>query len=146
MKTFPSLSPRAQGFTLIEVMVTCAIVALVTVIALPIYQGSVQKARRSDAKNALLDLAAREERYFATNNTYTATATSLGYSAAFPIAVTNGGVASYTLNVTAATTSTFTAVATRGTPQANDACGDYQLTDQGTQSNVNYTSLTPPCW
>ncbi len=138
---------RAIGFTLIELMVAVAMVGVLAMIALPQYNVSVAKSRRVDAKNALLDLAAREERYYATNNAYTATASNLGYSGSFPVAISTGGPTTYTLTVsTSNSNANFTAQALRGSVQTSDACGDYQITDQGIQSNLNYTSLTPPCW
>ncbi len=71
------------GFSLIELMVTVAVVAILASIALPAYMSSVRKSRRTEAKTALLDLAGREERYYNTNNsTYTALANNLGYGTA----------------------------------------------------------------
>src|SRR5579859_5641138 len=69
------------GFTLIELMVTVLVATILLSIAIPAYQTQIRKARRTDARNALLDLAAREERYFSTANTYSQTASDLGYAA-----------------------------------------------------------------
>lgn len=60
-----------QGFTLIELMVTVAIVGILAAIAYPSYKNSVTKSRRAEGKSLLLDAAAREERYFAQYNKYT---------------------------------------------------------------------------
>ena len=59
-----------HGFTLIELMVTVAIVAILSAIAYPAYTEYILKSRRTDAKNALLDLAARQERFYSLNNKY----------------------------------------------------------------------------
>lgn len=61
-----------RGFTLIELMVTVAIIAILAAIAYPSYRQYVLKSRRSDAKVALLQAAALEEKYFTQCNTYTA--------------------------------------------------------------------------
>ncbi|MFI3186333.1 MAG: prepilin-type N-terminal cleavage/methylation domain-containing protein, partial [Methylococcaceae bacterium] len=52
------------GFTLIELMVTVAIVGILAAIAYPSYQDSVRKSRRADASGALLGLANAMERHF----------------------------------------------------------------------------------
>ncbi len=148
MNPLPNRPRRAfAGFTLMELLAALAVVGVLAGIAIPTYTQQIQKTRRSDAKNALLDLAAREERYYATNNVYTATASALGYGTAFPVAVSTWGVTSYSLSVTvAASPPTFTALASRTGAQTSDACGDFQLTDQGTQSNLNTTNAPPTCW
>jgi type IV pilus assembly protein PilE len=61
---------REKGFTLIEIMIVVAIIAILAGIALPSYLSSVQKTRRTDAKEALTRTAALEERFFFTNNRY----------------------------------------------------------------------------
>ena len=51
-----------SGFTLIELMVVVTVVALLAMIALPSYQNSVRKSRRTDARIALIELAQTLER------------------------------------------------------------------------------------
>ena len=63
---------QQRGFTLMEVMVTVAIVGILAAIAFPSYQDSVRKSRRTDAKNALTQAVANMERYYNQNNTYAA--------------------------------------------------------------------------
>ncbi len=62
---------QAPGFTLIELMIVVAIVSILAMIAVPSYQNSMSQARRSDGQATLMDVMAREERYFTENNTYT---------------------------------------------------------------------------
>jgi type IV pilus assembly protein PilE len=73
---------HSSGFTLIELMVVIAIVAIIAAVAIPTYQAQIRESRRVDAKTAVLDLAAREEKYFSLNNSYTASPANLGYAAA----------------------------------------------------------------
>jgi len=61
---------RTGGFTLIELMIVVAIIAIVAAVALPSYFGSVRKSRRADAINLMSQVAQAEERWRANNATY----------------------------------------------------------------------------
>src|ERR1700688_3873454 len=78
---------RSVGFTLIELMVTVAIVSILATVAVTSYSSQVLKSRRTEAKSALLDLAGREERLFSTTNAYSNLEAFLGYAAAGSAAV-----------------------------------------------------------
>src|SRR5258708_33944626 len=79
-KPLQSRKHASLGFTLIELMVTVAIVSILATIAVTSYSSQVQKSRRTEAKSALLDLAGREERLFSTTNTYSNDEAFLGYA------------------------------------------------------------------
>ena len=68
---------RARGFTLVELMIVVAIIALIATIGFPTYRDSVQKSKRAEAKSRLLQIAQLQERYFTQNNTYTTSLTTL---------------------------------------------------------------------
>ncbi|MCZ2495953.1 prepilin-type N-terminal cleavage/methylation domain-containing protein [Xylophilus sp. Kf1] len=61
---------RPRGFTLIELMITVAIVAILASIAYPSYQQSVLKGRRAQARAAIVELMQQQERYMTQNNRY----------------------------------------------------------------------------
>ena len=63
---------RTQGgFTLIEIMITVVIVAILSAIAVPSYRSYVLRANRTVAKTALVDASSRLESYFIVHKKYT---------------------------------------------------------------------------
>lgn len=71
-------TPRSTGFTLLEIMIAVAIVAILTAIALPIYTNNVVRANRAAAERFMLDIANREEQWMLDQRAYTATLGSGG--------------------------------------------------------------------
>jgi type IV pilus assembly protein PilE len=63
-------SEKARGFTLMELMITVAIVGILTSIALPFYGDYVTRSRLIDGTVKLGDFKARMDKYFADNRTY----------------------------------------------------------------------------
>jgi type IV pilus assembly protein PilE len=149
----PSRKRRSLGFTLIEQMVTVAIVSILATIAVTTYTSQIQKSRRTEAKTALLDLAGREERLFSTTNAYSGDELFLGY-ATVSTAMTNMpfGNRYYTLTAVATNnppnppTYTLTASPVAGQSQANDTtCGSFSVNQLG-QETVTGTGTAASCW
>jgi len=139
-----------QGFTIIELMIAVAIVAILLKIALPSYMNQIQQSRRASAKTALLDLASREARYYSTNNAYSSSLTTLGYTGAGTatgsIAIPSTSTHYYDLTVTTNTgNTTFTGTAAPVSPQNSDACGTYTLDNYGNQTPTG-SGLGVNCW
>lgn len=63
----------ASGFTLIELMMVIAVVAVLAAIAIPAYNDQVTKARRADAKTSIMELVSRQERFYTQYLSYTST-------------------------------------------------------------------------
>jgi len=144
----------SAGFTLVELMVVVVITAILASIAVPAYQSSVRKSRRTEAKTAIMDLAAREERYFATQNIYTTSPSALAYgSGAWPISTgTYYAISSVTSSAPTATTpGTYVLQVTpvAGSPQLQDLpCQTFQVDQTGKQSSMdnNNNDSSTTCW
>ena len=141
---------RSVGFTLIELMVTVAIVSILATIAVTSYSSPVLKSRRTEAKSALLDLAGREERLFSTTNAYTNLEASLGYAAAGAATVmTSMPFGNNYYQLTAALpggASTYLLTATPVGNQANDTqCGSFSINQLG-QQTITGTATAASCW
>jgi type IV pilus assembly protein PilE len=140
---------KHSGFTLIELMITVAVIAILAAIAYPSYQDQVRKARRSDAISTLGDAAQRLERCFSQYYAYNNNACAL---------VTSGAVAAYaspegyyTISSTAMTANTFTlqAVPTTLHGQNGDtSCAQLTITQTGTTAAIDSSSADTSdlCW
>jgi len=140
------MKERARGFTLIELMITLLIVAILAGIAVPSYRNYVLRSHRVEATAALLRVAAAQEKFYLQNNTYTndvGTANGLRFSTeAGPVDnfLTENGW--YTITVTAADNEGFALTADAEGDQVNDS----DCTSFGLESSGKKTASTDKCW
>ena len=64
---------RTQGFTLIELMITVAVIAIIAAIAVPNYTDYVTRSKFSEAQGQLADLRVKMEQYYMDNRRYSTT-------------------------------------------------------------------------
>lgn len=147
--SFPTSSrfPRrpAAGFTLIELMITVAIIAILASVAYPSYRDHVAKGRRAEAKALATEAAQYMERFFAENYRYdqnskgTAVTDSALFAGRFSQSPKTGGAA-YTFSLTNLAQQTYTIEATRAGSMAGDKCGDLTIAHTGVVSAKNFAS------
>jgi type IV pilus assembly protein PilE len=70
MSNFSSLQHKNHGFTLIELMIAVAVVAILASITLPSLEGHVHRARRSDVLASMVQIQAAQERFRSNNASY----------------------------------------------------------------------------
>lgn len=125
------------GFTLIELMIVVVVIGILAMIAIPAYNDSVSKGRRSDAKSTLTSLAAKQEQYYMDNKTYTADLAKLG--------ATSASIDGHYTITAAATATTFTLTAAPA--NADPDCANFTLTESGIRGVSGTNSANPElCW
>jgi type IV pilus assembly protein PilE len=126
------ITNKLRGFTLIEIMIVVAVIAIIATIALPAYQSSIRKSKRTDAKAGLVDAAAKLEQYYLDNKSYTTDMTKLGFTAASGVDTSD---AHYKMTVTASSGCTiaacYTVTAVPQGDQTSDTCGTLTVNSMG---------------
>jgi len=138
---------RSAGFSLVELMVAVAIIAMLSMIAVPNFMQNVRKSKRVDAHTALTRTSYNLERYMASNGRYTTNPTLLG------LVVDDDGAWSdernYNIAVTAGPSGltrgyVITATAAADSMQADDTgCTSFVIDSLGQRSPDPATSK---CW
>lgn len=123
-------STKQKGFTLIELMITVAIIGILAAVAYPSYITYIIRANQAAAKSEMLDIANRQQQFMLANRAFatTATLTSSGYSV--PSALSSRY--SYDVAVGSSTVPSFTITFTAIGAQARD--GDLSLNSDGVKA------------
>lgn len=127
-----------RGVTLMELMIVVVIIGVLTAFAFPNYQEFAARAKRTEAKAILLEIASNQERFYLNANRF-GTLAELGY--ADPL-VTNSG--SYTVTIPTNDASGFTASAAfNKTGNERDRCSDFTIDGLG---NKTSNGSIANCW
>lgn len=123
-----------KGFSLIELMITVAVVAILLALALPSYTHYIRKANRGEAQQLLLNWANNQEIWRAAHTTYAAQGSNLGVPSH----------TKYTFTVTGTTGTAYLLTATATGSQANDkekgqSCTILTLNQSNTKTHAT-------CW
>lgn len=147
----------STGFTLIEMMIVIAVVAILVLVALPAYQDQIRKTKRTVAKSELQDLLARQEQFFVNNRQYATDLTLLGFGNDTSYMINSDGdevdgTASdriYSISMLSGASATaFTLAAAPVLAQAKDTrCHTLQITSAGVKSlGGGATGSVSDCW
>lgn len=130
--TYPAPA-RQAGFSLIELMIAILIVGIIAAFAIPNYSRSVRRAERTDARAALVDAQALQERYFFAYNTYL---NASNFSSAYSGTDSPDGyfIIKSENDISCPVASCYKLSAERQTAGLDDACYKFYLDSKGIRS------------
>ena len=127
---------NTRGFTLIEVMVTVVIVAILAAVALPTYTEYVMRGKIQEATTNLLAMRTKMEQYYQDNRTY------VGACVAGTVAPLPTGLKYFTITCTPTPTATaYTIVATGGITSGDQSMAGFTYTIN--EANTRATTAVP---
>ncbi|CAK0771116.1 type IV pilus assembly protein PilE [Gammaproteobacteria bacterium] len=152
------LITTSRGFTLLEIIITVAIISILAAIAYPSYQNSILKSRRADAKSVLLQATNWMERFYTANHRYdqdvdgnlVTTSTTTGFpSSGLTKSPIVGTTKYYDISLSGVTQIAYTLNATprSATNQTNDSCKTLTLDQAGIKGVTGGATMSvTDCW
>lgn len=136
---------RLSAYTLVELLITVAIIGVIAAVALPSFRDSSMRANRSEAQTALLEAASDQERFYSANSSYSTDALPLANPAQ---AIKTSRDGHYQISIAACDTGTiancFVATATPQGGQAGDTCTTLTLSNTGVRGSTG--AAVDECW
>lgn len=128
------------GMTLVELLIVVAIVGILASVALPSWNSQVQKVRRAEARNALLNVQLEQEKYRSTNGAYAGGLSDLGLGH-----YETGDY--YNVSIVSNSFTAFLATAAPNTNggQSDDSCGTFAISQSGIVETEPF-ALISECW
>ena len=141
-----------RGFTLIDVLIVVALIAILLAIALPSYNEHTLKSKRSIARTHLLDIAGKQQEFFLNNKSYAGNLTALGYdsdtvgvNSKGNLVAAGAGDSVYDFSVTSSSALAYALQASAANSQTQDSyCGNFTLDSTGIKGASG--SLGADCW
>ena len=132
-----SMYRKIRGVTLLELLIVMVIVGIMAAVAYPSYRDYITRAKRTEAKTLLLEIAQNQERFYLQNNRY-GDMGDLGYS---DPKITD--TESYSVTITANDANNFSATATYQKSDAEASkCDTFSIDGRGNKTSAPYTD----CW
>jgi type IV pilus assembly protein PilE len=142
--TEASRAYRQTGVTLIELMIVVVVVGILASIAYPSYQQYILRSKRTEGKALLMDIVARQERFYMDRNSYTDDLTALGFSSEAPKSAEGNYAASVAAGASADIETSYEVTVSPQWPGGDPECGDLTLDSRGSQGST--TGSMERCW
>ncbi len=144
------MKSKMSGFTLIEMVIVAAIIAILAAIAYPSYQDSVYRSRRADAQAVLVEAAQLMERFYTENFRYDQDRNGVAFVLPVDLRIApRGSLAGsqyYNITLTNLTQTAFTLnAAPTGAQSSDTGCGTLSLTNAGVKT-VSGSKPVAECW
>ncbi|MBA3979684.1 MAG: methylation site containing protein [Alcanivorax sp.] len=125
-----------KGFTLLELMIVVALIAIIAAIGFPSYQNQVERGRVSEARTALVEAATSMERCYTARGSYVGCTPRPQESAS----------GFYAIAVRGAAANTYELVATRQVQTGSNKCGRLVVNAAGTRTVESASWSVDQCW
>jgi type IV pilus assembly protein PilE len=136
---------RVYGFTLLELMIVVAIIGVLAMMALPSYEGYLQRARRADAQSFLMEVASRQQHFLVDRRAYGTSITAAPNVGGLGMTIPDSVSFHYDVGLAVdnrVRPPTFSVSATPKGKQAQDPCQALAIDQNGSKTKTG----TGLCW